>query len=258
MRQVTGDDAGKPTSLNAKLEDQLKQGAVKVGSGDVADFGKSERGAATAGPLPAPDLSEKSPPVEAATLADAAPKQMAQDSAEGEDSRESLNALVTDVPDEVELTNKERETFIESLISGARFELPFSIYGGKVTGVIRSRSQAETIALIRYLNQERREGRISDMLEYATHLRNALLAAQIKMLNDTEYANLTEPLHRTVKGKETEEPGWLDQMQYWSDQQEGLVSAIYHKLRLFEKKYWVMVDGADDQNFLNPEGSTSE
>jgi hypothetical protein len=96
------------------------------------------------------------------------------------------------------------------------------------------------------------------MLEYATCLRSVLLAAQVKILNAEEYTELQAPLNRTVNGQDVTEPGWLSQAELWAAKQEGLNSAIYNELRRFEQKYWAMVDGAEDQNFLNPEGSTSE
>jgi hypothetical protein len=259
MRQVTGEDAGKTTSLNDKLAEQLEGGAVSLSSADIAASSQERpRGEATQGDVKA-KAAKLDPIVESAGLADEQPKQLAEEVDQAEESRAALTQMIADTDDmAVELTRAEREAFVESLISGERFSLPFSLYGGKVTGIIRARSQAETTAIIRCLNEQRRDGEILDMLEYATHLRNVLLAAQIEELNGTTFAELQAPLRRIVKGKDKiEEPGWLEQSEYWASQQEGLNSALYNALRTFEKKYWVMVDNANDQNFLNPEGSTS-
>lgn len=261
MRSVTGEDAGKTTSLNDKLKQQLQDGNVTVGSQDVMQVTAPESDAADpaeeATTVTAPDLAEKDPVIESARNADAAPVQLQGEIADAERSRGALRDMIgNDV--EVTVTPEEKDAFVEALISGERFELPFSLYDGRVTGVFRARSQAETVAIIRHLNTLRRTGEIEDMLEYATVLRNIILAAQVKVLNGEEYEKMAEPLNRTVKGEEVTEPGWLGQAKMWADKQEGLNAALYAELRKFEQKYWVMVDGADDQNFLNPEESTSE
>jgi len=265
MRTVTGDSPdAKENSLKTKLADQIEKGAVSVSSSDLADFGKKkeETGVDVEGPVTVsvPDMGKKDP---LAAAADGAhpERQLQDDMTSGEATHKALAntvALDTTVYGEVTLTQAEREDFVESLISGGRFELPFSLYGGKLTGVVRARSQAESTAIIRYLNQELRSENVTDMLEYSTHLRNILLAAQIKECNGATYPELKAPLMRTVDGKETKEPGWLEQMSAWADQQEGMSAAIYNEVRKFEQKYWAMIDGAEDQNFLNPEESTSE
>ena len=262
MRQVTGDEAGKKTSLNEKLQAQLKDGKVNVSSGDVASFDDKQKADAEpkGGPtmVPKPDLSQKDPTLETAALADEQRRNLADDANAAEESRTALNDMIAESGAEIELTEADKEAFIESLISGERHTQDFALYGGKIRGTFRARSQQETVGIIRHLNRLRRDGEIDDMLEYATILRNILLAAQVKSLNGDEYAELQEPLMRTIKGKDVEEPGWLEQAKHWAAKQEGLNAALYSELRKFEQKYWAMVDGADDQNFLNPEESTSE
>jgi hypothetical protein len=270
MRKVSGDTKTEEGPLAKKLADQLDEGAVSVSSADLADFSKSKAksGEDVKGPVsvPAPDLAKKDPVGEAANAAHPE-QQLHADMDAGAETQDALRDMVvrgTTSYTQVILTQAEREAFVDALISGERFELPFSLYSGKLEGVVRSRSQAETSAIIRYLNQELRDGNITDMLEYATHLRNILLAAQIKILKDEEYAELAAPLMRTVTGKDANgdeqrtEPGWLGQAELWADKQEGLSAAVYSEIRKFEQKYWAMVDGAEDQNFLNPEESTSE
>ncbi len=264
MRSVTGNDAGTDAPLSQKLQKQLDGGGVSVGSGDVANFGgKDKPSGPIIGPVeaPTPPLERRDPAMEAAQGAQGA-EQIQKEAEAGQTTQDALKAMTAGDDTSygtVTLTQAEREAFVEALISGERYERSFSLYGGKLSGVFRARSQAETIAVIRYLNQQRRNGTISDMLEYATCLRNILLAAQVKIMNGDEYLILQDPLHSVVKGvDDVTEPGWLSQVEVWAKRQEGLNAALYNELRRFEQKYWAMVDGAEDQNFLNPEGSTSE
>ena len=143
-------------------------------------------------------------------------------------------------------------------IRTADFELPFSLFNGKIAGKFRSRLQAETNATISYISHECRKERIVTGIEYTNRLRNMLLATQVAELNGTAFLPLKAPLLRTMDGEKVIEPGWLDQVTYWEKQNDGLVNALYRELQIFERKYWVMVENAKDQNFWNPAGSTSK
>ena len=150
-----------------------------------------------------------------------------------------------------------KASFIDSMITGKRFKLPFSVFGGKVTGVLRSRSQAESLAIIARINREISDKTVNNGLEYATRLRNMLLATQVDSLGSDSFVELKAPLMTTVEGPDkVMPPGWLPQVQVWEAKGEGLASALYQELIVFEQKYWTMVDNAGDQNFWNPAEST--
>lgn len=150
-----------------------------------------------------------------------------------------------------------KAAFIDAMISGKRFELPFELFGGKVSGVLRGRSQNESLAILNRLNREVADNAINNGLEYATRLRNMLLATQVKAIGNDVYPELKAPLMTLVEGPtRTTPPGWLDQVAVWENKPEGLTSALYQKLVEFEQTYWTMVDSAGDQNFWNPAEST--
>ena len=175
----------------------------------------------------------------------------------------AASANVAPVPDdafapaEVTLTEAEREAFLDSLVSGHRYERRFSLFGGRVTGRIRCRSTEESQAIATWMNAGVRELRFKAPLDYAVEMRNCLLAAQVMELNGTRFPALQQPLFRTQAGDTVTDPGWLAQTAVWVQQPEPVVAAVYEELRLFERKYWTMVVHAQDQNFWNPAESTS-
>lgn len=150
-----------------------------------------------------------------------------------------------------------KSAFIDSMITGARFKLPFKLFGGQVTGIFRSRSQAESLGILARINREITDKTVVTGLEYAARLRNMLLAAQVEILGTNSYPLLKQPYMSVVEGPDkVTPPGWLEQAAVWEAQPEGLVSALYAKLIEFEQQYWTMVDNAGDQNFWSPVGST--
>lgn len=158
--------------------------------------------------------------------------------------------------EQVTLTPDERDAFLDAVISGKRYEQPFSIYGGAVSGVFRSRSTLESEGIAAMLNQGIREARFGSTLEYSITIRNSLLAAQVKSLNGTSYTEMEQPYVRTVSGDVTTEPGWLKQQQLWGSMSEPVLAALYEELKLFERKYWTMIAHSRDQNFWHPAEST--
>jgi hypothetical protein len=235
--------------LKTKLAEKLAQGGT-IGSSDVAEFtapakdGKKEISGDVKTPLT--DNAKKDPVLKAADDGGAA-KALADE-----------GSTTSAIAEPVVITDSDREAFLEAMVSGNRFMLPFELFNGKVKGRFRSRTQIETNASISYLSYECRNEKIVTGIEYSNRLRNMLLAAQVMELNEVGFVELKAPLLRTVNGKDVVEPGWLDQLTYWENQNDGLVNAIYKELQIFERKYWVMVDNAKDQNFWNPAESTSK
>lgn len=158
---------------------------------------------------------------------------------------------------EIVLTEAERDAFLEALVENKRYEQKFSLFNGKIKGRLRSRSTEESEAIASWMNWGVKEQQFKSGLDYAVAMRNALLAAQVLDLNGTRFPELKAPLYRTQDGDKTVDPGWLGQMQAWSQKLEPVVAAVYQELRTFEKKYWTMVMHARDQNFWRPAESTS-
>ena len=234
--------------LKAQLASKLAQNGT-IGSTDVAEFSmpkdikKEVTGSIT---TPLTEKAANDPIMKAA-----------DDEGAAKGLIEETSASST-VAEPVVIDDADREAFLTALVSGNRFELPFSLFNGKIAGKFRSRLQAETNATISYISHECRKERIITGIEYTNRLRNMLLATQVAELNGTAFLPLKAPLLRTMDGEKVIEPGWLDQVTYWEKQNDGLVNALYRELQIFERKYWVMVENAKDQNFWNPAGSTSK
>jgi hypothetical protein len=250
-------------SLKDKLKKEVETtGKLEVSSADVAAFEKAE---------------EKRQPVEGDVKVEASQQPandpVLQQAAKAEpgksideqsaDSRDKHKMAVdlsnaTTLPKLVTITDDDRAAFLEAIVTGERFKLPFTLFNGKIKGVIRSRKQAESHAILSRLSQELRDQSIVNEMDYAVRLRNMLLVTQVDELQDTAYAEMKEPYMAVKDGEKLTDPGWIGQMRAWEIQPEGLVTAVYKELQKFEQKYWTMVENADDQDFWNPAESTSE
>lgn len=174
--------------------------------------------------------------------------------------------------EQVEITQEDRDAFLQCLVTGGRFERSFSIYGGKVTGTFRCRKIEESDGILAWLNHLITTQKIEARIEYMDLMRNALLAAQVKSLRgliNEDFEELSTPyaptrttvVKKDEKGKdvpsvEVKEPGWLAAAKAWGERPEALVSAIHNELQLFERRYWTMVMEASNQSFWNPAAST--
>lgn len=255
-------DKVKTPTLKEKLAQQLTKGAVNLSSADVAGFDKPEKGEAVIGDatLKAPTTIGDVDPLMAVGVAGDSGKSVGDNIKNTATTEKLMAKLATDgslLPEEINITQAEKDLFLDCVVTGKRFELSFSLFNDKIKGRFRSRSQIESAAILARLNWETENKHVHNALEFATRLRNMLLTAQVAEVRNTKYDVMKEPLYRTVKGlTETVEPGWLTQVDGWMGEHEGLVSAIYRELQLFERKYWVMVNNAGDQNFWNPAEST--
>ena len=151
--------------------------------------------------------------------------------------------------DKVIITAAEKAAFIAAIIGNTRYISSFTLFNGALRAELRSRTQEESYAIFQRLNAELAANKLESQLAYSIRLRNMFLASQVKRINDTEFSELKAPLLKTVAGNDVTEPGWLDQVDYWHRQSDGLVSALYRQLRMFELKYLLMVENADKQNF---------
>jgi len=262
MQTTKGKDGD---TLKTKLEQQLADGSVSISSNDVAEYQREDKKAAVevAGDIKAAVPKEANDDALMSRAASKDPGTVLGDAVESSSADEISTADIAlgdavDLPEEVTLTETERTTFIESMISGGRYVAPFKLFNGAVQGEFRCRTQPESMAVISRLNWECKENEIVNALDYGTRLRNILLSTQVAALQDEKYDELEAPLMQTVSAEKTTPPGWVSRMEMWDEKGEGLVSALYNALQLFEKKYWTMVRHADDQNFWNPAESTSE
>ena len=255
-------DKGKG-KLKAKIDEFKQSGKIEVGSKDVGDFALPETPEATDGSVTVAPADEavNDPMINTGSKGNNGEQLAAEVAGDAtvlvDDMTDSVGYTALD-EGPIELSEKERELFIDAMIADDRFVLPFSAYGGKLKGKLRSRTQAESKAILSRLSWEMNEGILVTNLDYTTRMRNMLLTAQIQELQDEMYTELKGPMLRTIDGKDTTEPGWLDQVDLWANKgNEALTAALYEQIRIFERKYWTMVSSSRDQNFWDPAESTS-
>jgi len=162
--------------------------------------------------------------------------------------------------DKIDISEEDREAFLRALVTGGRYERPFSLFGGKLTGVFRCRKVAESDGIISWMSHCVNVKKTNARIEYLTLLRNAALAAQVKSLRgmvSEDFPEMPAPYGptRSEDGKEVVEPGWLGLADAWGARPEALVTALHNELQKFEKRYWAMIADAGNQNFWNPAAS---
>lgn len=236
-------------SLDEQLRSRLR-GAGSLSSADVAAAAVQEHVA------PEPTQGDIKTALPASEYDDPLTKPTAS-SPHGSELAATTDTTPAEPLIDVEVTEEHRTRFLDALVTGQRYTQPFSIYGGRVHGVIRSRTQDETRCIIGQLQREIREKSILSDADYTVRLRAMLAAAQIESYQGADQGVLKAPLNwqRQPDGKETP-PGWLDQAQGWMGLDEGLANAINEEIRLFELKYWTMVRHAHDQDFWQTAAST--
>jgi hypothetical protein len=154
------------------------------------------------------------------------------------------------------------------VVFGRRFTRPFSIFGGKLVGQLRSRTARESHAMMAELRRQYLAGEITGDIDYGDRLRWAALRFQVQEVNGVEYPVPQEPLlaqkemsadaDGTAKPTITP-PKWVEEsISYFSkNESEAFVAALYREVNKFEKIYWALVDHANDQAFWQTEGATS-
>lgn len=162
--------------------------------------------------------------------------------------------------DEVNITEDDRAAFLQAIVTGERYERPFTLFGGKLSGVFRCRKIAESDGIIAWLSHCVNNGKADARIEYLTLMRNAVMAAQVKSLRgivSEDFPELKGPYGptRSADGKSVEPPGWVAMAESWGSRPEALVTALHNELQLFEKRYWAMVMDAGNQNFWSPAAS---
>lgn len=163
---------------------------------------------------------------------------------------------------QVDVTPEDKEAFLRALIDDSRFERPFTIFNGKVSGVFRSRLLNETRAIMCEIQRQLRNGEFDTDIEYGTRMRHALLRFQLKELDGKSYQIPEEPLSAVATVEDGKEkvtpPAWVEEADVFFNGSEAKFAAVYAQLCVFEAKYWTMTQNADDQDFWQTEDSTSE
>jgi hypothetical protein len=175
---------------------------------------------------------------------------------------ESASDLGIDLPDEVEVTPEDKDAFLDALIGNVRFERPFSVFGGKMHGILQNRLNRESRALLAEIRRRWDDQELTTMVEYSSKFRYAVLRFQLKEFQGKELTKIEGPLKAQLKVEDGEAktipPDWMEEAEViFGDMNDGVLAALYEQLMLFERKYWAMVKNAANQNFWNPEDSTS-
>lgn len=251
-------------SVDHELKERLRKietegGKVQIGSGVMGDA-PSVKAIPVTGDVQAsvPKVANADPLINKSTASTGqvvtAEAEKSSDAASGDIVTNSGDSG-TFTAEQITISDDDRNAFLNSLVSGKRFERKTTLFGGQIKLRIRCRSTEESEAIASYMNAGVREEKYASPLEYAIAIRNALLAAQVVELNETRFPELAAPLFRTQDGDKITQPGWLEAAAMWSKKPETVVTAIYEELRIFEKKYWTMIAHARDQNFWHPEES---
>lgn len=160
--------------------------------------------------------------------------------------------------DHVEVSQAQKDAFCDSLVTNERYVERFSLFGGRMTATIRSRTLAETDAIEAYLRRQVATGMVNTSLDYANLARKVLLAAQVQELNGVVYEPLKAPMTYVEKDSGLEPPAWESQLHIWERQSGAVAVALIRCVTEFEARYWFMVDNANDANFWNRGESTAE
>jgi hypothetical protein len=162
--------------------------------------------------------------------------------------------------DGIDITEEDRDAFLQAIVTGSRYERAFSLFGGRLKGVFRCRSIGESDGIIAWLTHCVNAKKLDARVEYLTTMRNAILAAQVKSLRgmvNEDFPELPGPYAptRSEDGESLIEPGWVKAAEAWGKRPEALVTALHNELQKFEKRYWAMVVDAGNQNFWSPAAS---
>jgi len=262
-------------SLKERLTGNIA-GSGSIASGDVASFSRAQEVKKTsedgevsgvsevpqealddpimkaAGAMPAEDRANAEAKENTASATDAMSEEMAR----------AAVAMGVELPETIEVTEAEKEIFLDSIVSGGRFRLPFSVFGGRVTGVMQSRLNAETRAMLSEIHRAWAAKELDSMIDYTSRFRYACFRFQIAEIYDAELAVPEAPLKAVLSvadGKTvTTPPKWVEESEVmFGSYPDGVITALYKELVIFEKKYWTMVNNSADQNFWHPGGSSS-
>jgi len=244
-------------SIKEKIQEKLGKGG-KIGAADIADFSSPAEEASASGEEEKVKIEPDSQDPILKTAAKDQPFQVLGGEQLKSEDFTGYNLGMMEM-EEVEVSNIDKDEFLDCLVDDRRFTRQFSLYGGRITGKFRSRSTEESMAILAEVNRIRRDkGAAFTLPEYAAFLRHASLAFQVIELNDVVYS-LPEGGLRAEYDVETDKivaPKWTKLVEKYANMEEGLEQGIYTRLMEFERVYWTMVKNAANQDFWNPGGSS--
>jgi hypothetical protein len=250
-------------SIKDKVKEQINKTGTITGA-DLANFAMAE-------PQPAPAETKEPAAVDNDNSAEATKvlqddpifNNLAEESAGSaqlEDLTDAVNKDQFDSLDltSVQLTEDEKSAFLDAMLEDRRFELPFNLFNGKVTGIFRSRTSEEGRAVLTELRRQWLSGDVATDNEYTYLVKYTALRLQVKVLNGVEYSEIEKPyLAQAATDGSVVAPTWVNEaVAMFGDKPEGMIHALALALREFECKYWLMVTNAQDQDFWHPEDST--
>lgn len=157
--------------------------------------------------------------------------------------------------EELVITPKEKQAFLDSLVTGGRYTQAYDIFGGRVHVVVRNRTTDETNAMYAYVRYAlSRPGNTTASVD--SQLPFVPLVAQIEEINGVKYPEMKAPYTFVEDKGVTTEPGWYEDFLAWVKKPEGLTSALVNRIQLFEYKYWTMVKEASNADFWKTDTST--
>jgi hypothetical protein len=157
------------------------------------------------------------------------------------------------------ITPEEKAAFIDALVTGERYRQTFSIFGGKINVVIRSRTAKETHAMYSYMRYIlSSKGGDEGLNAVEGDMAYVPLVVQIEEMNGKKFPEMKGPLTFEESDGKLVYPGWFEDFKAWKSKPEGLTSALISLIQLFEYKYWTMTKEANNKNFWNTDTSTGE
>jgi hypothetical protein len=245
-------------NVKSKINEKLQEGG-SVGTGDFANFSQqpaAKQAGADTGPVPVAEGAKDDPIVNIGSD-EKAPTNMARLDLH----RSGVDLGINLTYSEIEITDSDKEEFLDCLIDNRRFTRDFVLFGGKITGVIRSRTSDESRALIYEAQRRAQIGEILSDSDYAAVFRRCTMRFQIQQLNSTEFPEPKAPLLAQANFKDfmledaVDAPEWYNEAEKaFSTMQTGVEAAIFAEIMKFEYKYWTMVENSDNQDFWNPGG----
>lgn len=158
----------------------------------------------------------------------------------------------------VAITDDDRENFRTAVSTMTRFRRRVILYGGSMTVVFRTRTYAESNAIINW-HRLLVESRIVPPEAYQSHLWASMLGAQVASLNGEPFPELEAPLLARPSGRKDPEtgrplfipPAWYARsVRQWVDTASaGLAAELMRHLTDFERAYYVLLRGAPAENF---------
>lgn len=165
------------------------------------------------------------------------------------DAATALDPKTTMPKSKIVVDKVSRDRFLDCLVTGERYAESFSLYNGKIRGIIRCRSLDETEAMEAYIRRKVVTREIVSQAEYTALVRRCLLASQIAELNGVKFPELEHPLFACETEEGMRPPAWLGRLDAWGDRPDAFVVLLVGRIVEFEARYWAMIRSSEDENF---------